>query len=126
MIKTTGRYTTDAAIKALEKAEIGKEYYLVCGRHAAIVRKTENDDLEYLELQSSRQNGWQYLGDLGYRKSYVRDMIKWRFGADGKTMPDARMIDINDIAKNEDVVNLMGFINTREAEQRKGTAGHER
>ena len=126
LIKTSGRYTTDAAIKALEKAEVGKEYYLCTGRHASIIRKDEYGMIQYLELQSAEKNGWKFLGDTDLNKKYLREMIKWRFGADGKTTPEAKLIDINDIAANEDMVNLMGYINTRENEQRKGSKGHER
>ena len=36
----------------------GKEYRLTCGRHAAIIRNTENG-YQYLELQSARKNGWK-------------------------------------------------------------------
>lgn len=36
----------------------GKEYRLTCGRHAAIIRNTENG-YEYLELQSATRNGWK-------------------------------------------------------------------
>lgn len=36
----------------------GKEYRLSCGRHAAIIRNTENG-YEYLELQSAIRNGWK-------------------------------------------------------------------
>lgn len=36
----------------------GKEYRLMCGRHAAIIRNTENG-YEYLELQSPTRNGWK-------------------------------------------------------------------
>ena len=36
----------------------GKEYRLTCGRHAAIIRNTENG-YEYLELQSPTRNGWK-------------------------------------------------------------------
>lgn len=126
LIQTSGRYTTDAAIKALEKAEAGKEYYFCTGRHASIIKKDEYGMIQYLELQSGKQNGWKFLGDTDLNKKYLREMIKWRFGADGKTYPEAKLIDINDIAANEDMVNLMGYINTRENEQRKGSKGHER
>lgn len=37
--------------------EYGKEYRLSCGKHAAIIRNTENG-YEYLELQSQTNSGW--------------------------------------------------------------------
>lgn len=36
----------------------GKEYRLSCGKHAAIIRNTENG-YQYLELQSATRNGWK-------------------------------------------------------------------
>ncbi len=36
----------------------GKEYRLSCGKHAAIIRNTENG-YQYLELQSAVKNGWK-------------------------------------------------------------------
>lgn len=52
-----------------------KEYRLMCGRHAAIIRNTENG-YQYLELQSATKNGW---------KSFVeREKLKVKGIVDGK------------------------------------------
>lgn len=37
----------------------GTEYMLSVGKHAAIVRNTEENGLQYLEMQSSKSNGWK-------------------------------------------------------------------
>lgn len=46
--------------KILESMNLpfGKEYKLNCGKHAAIIRNTENG-FEYLELQSQTKSGWK-------------------------------------------------------------------
>ena len=51
------------AHELLNNVEPGKEYFFTAGKHAAIVRKTENG-LEYLEMQSGyRKNTWYALND---------------------------------------------------------------
>ncbi len=74
----------------------GKEYRLMCGRHAAIIRNTENG-YEYLELQSPTRNGWKSFtekerlkvkgitdGKVEYEtikeKCSMADTLKNRFG----------------------------------------------
>ena len=54
------------AIKILNSFELNEEYYFAAGKHAAIVRKTENG-LQYLELQSnsSREMDGLLLIDTG-------------------------------------------------------------
>ena len=74
----------------------GKEYRLMCGRHATIIRNTENG-YEYLELQSPTRNGWKSFtekerlkvkgitdGKVEYEtikeKCSMADTLKNRFG----------------------------------------------
>ena len=107
----------------LRQCEVGKEYYLVSGRHAAIVRKLEDGTLQYLEMQSGMKNGWMnFNGNPGYT-------LKTRFGCRqssdyGMSANYDFMIDINDSDfNNDDFKSLLGFINTAENEQRKGLGG---
>lgn len=53
----------------------GKEYRLTCGRHAAIIRNTENG-YEYLELQSATRNGWKSFTE--------KERLKVKWVTDGK------------------------------------------
>lgn len=53
----------------------GKEYRLTCGRHAAIIRNTENG-YEYLELQSATRNGWKSFTE--------KERLKVKVVTDGK------------------------------------------
>ena len=61
------------AKQLLATTSIGKYYYFTCGKHSAIVRKTEKG-YEYLELQnaSAERNGWHEL---------TTERLKNRFGA---------------------------------------------
>lgn len=112
-----------AGKRALKQAEIGKEYMFECGRHAAIVRRTGNDTYEYLELQSSRRNGWMPFGT-----SDMDGVLKYRFGADlgGYGEVKSTLISVDQMAQSDRVLKALGYINTPEGDQQKGSSGHER
>ena len=93
--------------------EKGKEYYLSVGKHAAIVRKTEDGILQYLELQSSKENGWKDFSEN------VRDTLLQRFKC-GKLNGKAYLTDIGQLEGNEEFIKVLGYINTAEDAQLKG------
>lgn len=107
--------------RLLKKVEVGKEYYLCVGRHAAIVRKTEAGKLQYLELQSSRIYGWTDFDD---NPKYT---LRQRFGCTQSSDSSAYfdfMIDIDESNfDTDDFKELFSYLNTAENEQRKGTSG---
>lgn len=120
--------------KAIQGIEIGKEYRLVTGRHAAMIRKTEKG-LEYLELQASKNNGWQpfeytkeytFLGKEYKEKHTVADTLYERFGCRKTTQGSYWMVEAETYKDNADFKNMMGFINTAPDKQKKGASGHER
>lgn len=53
-----------------------KEYRLMCGKHAAIIRNTENG-YQYLELQSATKNGWKSFTEKERLK--VKDIVDGKF-----------------------------------------------
>lgn len=113
----TARSSVTAGNKLLKQVEIGKEYYLCCGRHASIVRMTDNGTLQYLELQSANKSGWT---DFDGNPRYT---LKWRFGENkGYDVTDF-MIDIDSLKDSDDLKALLGYINTAEENQRKGKHG---
>lgn len=106
----------------LKQCEVGKEYYLYVGRHAAIVRKTADEVLQYLELQSPTQSGWHDFN------GNVRYTLVNRFGCSSKSNKWSQeihgMIDIADSDFNtDDFKRLLGYINTADSEQKKGQYG---
>ena len=119
--------------RILSQMIIGKEYYLSVGRHAAIVRAIENPIIDpitgevkkigtayqYLELQSATRSGWQ-----NFRED-VRETLKWRFGCSSGSSywNTAYLTDIDQFPDNDEFRTLLGFINTNESEQRKGSNG---
>ena len=117
-ITESAKSAVTAGNRLLKNVETGKEYYFVSGRHAAIVRKTDADVLQYLELQSATQSGWT---DFDGNPRYT---LKYRFGDYSNSFGvDAFMIDVDSLAESDDLRSLLGYINTAEGEQRKGKYG---
>lgn len=102
----------------LKKAglEPGKEYLVGYARHMAVVRMDNNGRFSYLELQSPREggNGWKLL---------TEESMEWRFGA-GTTSGEG--VDVYDFsgADYERFKEILGYINTSESEQQKGSGGN--
>ena len=117
----TARAWATAGNRLLKKVEEGKEYYFVCGRHAAIVRRIDGA-LQYLELQSGWRNGW-YAFDGNPRYTLAQ-----RFGCRGSQGydVDVYMIDIDAFADNEEFADILGYINTAADKQEKGDGGFEK
>ena len=121
-ITAKGACTATVGKNLLKQCEVGKEYYLYVGRHAAIVRKTTDEVLQYLELQSPTQSGWHDFN------SNVRYTLVNRFGCSSKSNKWSQeihgMIDIADSDFNtDDFKRLLGYINTADSEQKKGQYG---
>lgn len=95
----------------------GKQYSLVSGSHAAIVRiSPDTGEIQWLELQSASNNGWHSMND---------DVLKWRFGCrqKGKYEFTSALIDIDDYANNPEIRSILSYINTAEGDQHKGKGG---
>lgn len=116
-IRETARSSVTAGNRLLKQVETGKEYYLVSGRHAAIVRKTEDGALQYLELQSARYSGWH---DFDGNPRYT---LKNRFGECSGYDVECFMIEVDSFKDSDDLKKLLGYINTSESSQRKGSYG---
>lgn len=121
-ITATGANTSTVGKNLLKQCEKGKEYYLYVGGHASIVRRTDDDKLQYLELQSAYDSGWtDFDGNVRYTLSR-------RFGCSSKSNHYSQnlhaMIDIDESNFNTDEFKqLMGYINTAESDQKKGKNG---
>ena len=123
VLKADGKSSVTVGNRLLKQCEPGKEYYLCVGRHASIVRKTEDGKLQYLELQSAKSSGWtDFDGNPRYTLSY-------RFGCTsrsdyGRSSLYDFMIDIEESDfSTDDFKSLLGYINTAEDEQKKGQYG---
>lgn len=121
VLRSEGASSITVGNRLLKQVEVGKEYYLCVGKHASIVRKTEDGVLQYLELQSSNRSGWtNFNGNPKYT-------LHSRFGctqtSSSSSMYDF-MIDMDSSNLNtNEFRTILGYINTNESEQRKGLGG---
>lgn len=121
VLKADGACSMTVANRLVKQCEAGKEYYLCVGRHAAIVRKTDEGVLQYLELQSAFSSGWtNFNGNPRYT-------LKTRFGCTQTSSLASEydfMIDLEESDfETDEFKSLLGYINTAENEQRKGSSG---
>lgn len=115
-----GTNDIECANNLLNNMSLGKEYYFVAGQHAAIVRKSENNHFEYLELQHpSTGNGWHILDDNILVSRFL--CSKYRLFKISNFL-----IDIDSLSKNKEFLNILGYINTPFEEQKKGERGNVR
>lgn len=79
----------------------------------------QEEVLQYLELQSATRSGWTDFN------SNIRHTLKWRFGeTTGDDWTERTfMIDVDSLKDSDELKKLLGYINTQESEQRKGTNG---
>ena len=109
----------ESVSQLLSGVKDGEEYYLASGQHAAIIRHN-NNQFEYLELQhQSDENGWHSLNN---------DILKCRFGCESDRLIPSKsyMMNVNSLSKNNEFKNILGYINTAEQDQMKGTKGYVR
>lgn len=108
--------------KLLDRTETGKKYILVTGRHAAVIRNTGTRH-EYLELQSPYpdQNGWHELTKAELRKRFHCKMSHKVRGF--KYEADSTIAEITTLASSDGYAELMGYLNTADAKQQRGSLG---
>lgn len=122
-IRETGACSMTVGNRLLKHCEAGKEYYLCVGRHASIVRKTDEGALQYLELQSANESGWT---DFNGNPRYT---LKTRFGCSsssdyGVSQNYDFMIDLDESNfETDEFKSILGYINTNEDKQRKSSNG---
>ena len=99
----------------------GKEYYMATGGHASVVRLNDEGRYEYLELQSGTpsENGWHPL---------TLNTLYDRFGCeDGQSRACSNyLIDLDSLQSNPEFLDLLGYLNTDESAQMKGSSGYVR
>jgi len=102
-----GKNDISCSKKLMSHMKTGKEYYFATGQHAAIVRPT-NNSYEFLELQTSYNNGWKTLD----RKALIR-----RFACNParETHASSVFIDIDSLNQNREFLNVLGYINTNKS-----------
>lgn len=132
MVKKEAKETADI----IKNIPLNKEFMLVAGKHASIIRRTEENGLEYLELQHAKLNGWKpFVYELqtpwGTEKKSVADTLHDRFGClktaskfAGITMEHRVFLtDIDSFEPTVEFKEILGYINTDPDKQVKGVGG---
>ena len=138
-IKTQEHDTVNEAgetAKILQTIELNKEFMLMAGRHAAIVRRTEEKGLELLELQREEKdkNGWIPFKNGEYGKTVIQT-LKERFDCRnskyirvaGMKIPVINrvvLMEVDSFKDCKDFEEVAGWFNTNEGEQKKGAGGY--
>lgn len=123
--------------KIIAGIDENREYVLVTGRHASIIRKNDDGMLQYLELQSSYQNGWRNMEfESKWGKRTVEDTLKDRFACRKTVDRDkwsgtvyertGMLIPVDSVQPTEEYKDLLGYINTATDKQKKGAGGFEK
>lgn len=116
---------TDTA-KIIQALEHDKEYYIAVGRHASIIKNTENGAM-YLELQSNGENGWMPFDKYGsvtvtlQKRFGCRETVDKSFGKVWEK--DVVLMEVDSFKNNSEFVKLLGHINTSTDKQKKGVSG---
>lgn len=118
--KNTNDFTSFNKLKI--NMQVGKEYKLGVGGHAAIVRKLKNGTYQYLELQSAGVNGF---------KDFDKYTLKYRFRCQKshtlygmrREVP-AYLIEIESLGRSKEFIELMQYLNTAAEAQLIGAGGY--
>lgn len=113
----------EAANILLEKVKAGKDYILITGRHAAIIRQAR-EGLQYLEMQSARANGWKLLDDFVLRNRFACKKSHSIYGT--KVKMSNFLIDVESMSNAQGFRQILGYLNTSAGAQMKGLTGYER
>lgn len=114
--------------KIIKELPLDKEYYLAVGKHVAIIKNTDKGVM-YLELQSSKENGWKYFASDKYTTS---ETLMKRFGARktvdkqfGKVWErEVVLAEVDSFKDNEEFRDILGYLNTATDKQKKGASGN--
>ena len=127
---------TKETAKLLKELPQNKEYVLVAGKHASIVRNSEEFGLQFLELQSATLSGWtpfdQTIEFFGLTEHLtVEDTLKERFGcrksakrlAGDVVETPVLLAPVESFKPTEEFKEILGYINTNPEKQQKGEKG---
>ena len=102
-------------------AEVGKEYYCGIANHVAIIKKTQDGTMEYLELQSDNNRGWHIIDDDILKRRFDAQKSHTRYGI--KFKRSNQFIDIEKLCENSEFKEMLGYINTDIAKRKSGAGG---
>lgn len=110
------------ANKLLQTMELGKEYVLLTGQHASVVKLLEDGRYAYLELQSAYKNGWKNLDDNILSKRFKCTKSRTIYGM--KLEQESWIMSVDSLAYSSEVQDVLKYLNTNESKQMKGEGGY--
>lgn len=112
-----------SATNLLSKVQEGKQYILITGKHAAVVRKA-GDAFEYLELQDEG-GGWFPIGKDTFKNRFGCRKTARRSYFSNEIIPaDSYLIDIESLKGDSVFEEALAYINTDPSKQKKGRYGY--
>ena len=119
-IEVDGISSIEAGKELLGKLTDTKEYLIMVGRHASIVRRNTAGDMMYLEMQSKAQRGWHTMYS---EEQTLRD----RFGCNDDVDPfwkkDGFAIATEQLTGSQELKEILGYINTESGKEEIGSGG---
>lgn len=119
-LEEIGYNDVNNAKKLLSTMKENKEYILISGRHASIVKQVDGQ-IYYLELQSKYENGYMEFTDRTFKWRFGITKSRTRYGQKWKQV--SWLVDVDDLKKKPEFVSIFDYINTSPAMQKKGSAG---
>lgn len=101
----------------------GRRYMLVAAKHAAIVKR-DKGKLYYLELQDPEKNGYHPLDGKAFKKRFGAQKSHSHYGQ--KFEVYSVLIETTKVAKDGGLQRLLGYLNTAEDKQKKGSKGKKK
>lgn len=107
----------------LDNTLYDKEYFLITGSHASIIKHTKDSGWQYLELQSSKINGYKPLNNEVLKTRFRCKKSHSIYG--NKLESESVLVDIENFKKNNTKFKeILGYINTNAKDQLKGEGGY--
>lgn len=107
----------------LDNTLYDKEYFLITGSHASIIKHTKENGWQYLELQSSKVNGYKPLNNEVLKNRFRCKKSHSVYG--NKLESESVLVDIENFKKNNTKFKeILGYINTNVTDQLKGEGGY--
>ena len=110
--------------KLLQNVIEDKEYFLITGSHASIIKKVKNSTWKYLELQSPKDNGFKELNNYILTNRFGCQKTHTIYGE--KVERPSLIVDIDNFKNKSNFIKLLGYINTNAIDQQKGVDGFEK
>ena len=121
-LKETNRNDFTAVKRLLKRVDEDKdkEYILMTGRHASIVRNSSKYGWQYLELQSPYSNGYRKLTLERLKNRFYCKSYMGFYSGEGR---DSYLVPLDNFSDSITFREYMGYINTKKYSQMKGKNG---